>query len=144
MRLYKISIFLILGCLGPLTWPNEKTGLIAVNQSAEIHSWREAKLRGVSFRALGYQPNWLLEIVNKESITFHLSTQNHPFVFAYQKPAFDALRHTYEFTLSANEGIVIYNRACIDDRTGHAFTSFIEVSVAGHRLSGCGLKLEAL
>ena len=106
--------------------------------------WEGAKLRGVSYRALGQEPPWLLEIDRDKGFLLVTRYGENRQQFPYVEPVTDTAQRTSSYASEANgDGITITIRGgdCRDIMSGAAFSSQVEISWRGQNLRGCGRAL---
>jgi uncharacterized membrane protein len=106
--------------------------------------WEAAKLRGVSYRAIGQEPGWQLEIYTGEE--FRLVTDNgqKKLSLPYAEPQVDQAQRTTRYSSTGeagNLGITITGEKCIDSMSGEKYASKVEVTWADNTLRGCGRAL---
>ena len=106
--------------------------------------WENAKLNGVSYRAIGQEPGWVLEIDRSRGfklVTGYGEQQAH---LPYTEPETDAASRTtvYRSVTEAGELVVrISGEQCTDSMSGEQFESRAEVEWQGKLLKGCGRAL---
>jgi len=106
--------------------------------------WEGAKLRGVSYRAIGQEPPWVLEIDRENGFLLVTGYGEKKQRFPYVEPMTDSAQRTSIYTSETNgDGITItiQGRDCRDSMSGEAFSSQVEISWRGQRLHGCGRAL---
>jgi uncharacterized membrane protein len=106
--------------------------------------WEGAKLRGVSYRAIGQEPPWLLEIDSGNGFLLVTGYGEEKQQFPYVEPVTDSAQRTSSYTSEANgEGITItiQGRDCRDSMSGEAFSSQVAISWREQSLHGCGRAL---
>jgi uncharacterized membrane protein len=106
--------------------------------------WEAAKLSGVSYRAIGQEPPWVLEIDREKGFLlvtdYGQSRQRFPYVEAVS----DAEQKTGRYSSGANGEtieITIRGESCRDSMSGEAFNSQVKVDWRGQTLRGCGRAL---
>ena len=100
--------------------------------------WADAKRRGATFRALGNEPAWYVEIHSDRLVVVtELGTNRAE--LAHGGPVVAGGRTTYR---AAGDGraatVVIDRRACADSMSGEGFEAFATVSFENRTLLGCG------
>lgn len=106
--------------------------------------WEGARLRGVSYRAIGQEPPWLLEIHREKGfllVTRYGETRQQ---FPYTEALSDPVQRTTRYTSEANGDsivIAIKGESCRDSMSGEAFSSQVEISWRTQTLRGCGRAL---
>jgi putative lipoprotein len=104
--------------------------------------WHKAKLRGVSFRAIGQEPGWLLEISDGNEILLVTDYGQTRTSYPYVEPdVFPEERRTRFFVNHHDVEIIIEGIACRDSMSGEEFAVTVTVAVGEDRLSGCGRAL---
>lgn len=104
--------------------------------------WHKAKLRGVSFRAVGQEPGWLLEISDGQGILLVTNYGENTLEFGYTMPTVVQGEGHSEYLLDGgNTVITIYDKPCSDTMSGEAFQKTVTVDHRESRLSGCGRSL---
>ena len=104
--------------------------------------WHKAKLRGVSFRAIGQEPGWLLEITDGSEILLVTDYGQTKTSYPYVEPdVFPEERRTRFFVSHHDVEIIIEGIACRDTMSGEEFAVTVTVAVGEDRLSGCGRAL---
>lgn len=106
--------------------------------------WEAAKLRGVSFRALGQEPPWLLEIDRDSGFLLVTGYGESRHSFPYSEPVSDRQQRSSRFRSQAQgESIVISITAesCRDSMSGESFSSRVEIEWREQLLRGCGRPL---
>ena len=112
------------------------------DESSITNVWHQAKLRGVSFRAIGQEPGWLLEI--STGIEIFLSTdygqcKTH---YQYTDPEVDVEeRRTLYITGGGDVEILIEGKDCKDTMSGEQFSVTVTVTIKEEQLAGCGRAL---
>jgi len=104
--------------------------------------WHAAKLRGVTFRAVGQEPGWLLEITSGESIVLSTNYGENVSHYAYVEPAMYAAEGRTQYVMEdANLVVEIRGFPCTDVMSGEEFDVSVSVIEAERRLEGCGRTL---
>ena len=106
--------------------------------------WEAAKLRGVSYRALGQEPPWILEIHREEGFMLATGYEGDQHLFPYTDPQSDPAQRSARYVSeTAGESIVItiIGEPCHDSMSGEAFDGRVEVEWEGQILRGCGRPL---
>ena len=104
--------------------------------------WHKAKLHGVSFRAIGQEPGWLLEITDGSEILLVTDYGQSKTSYPYVEPdVFPEERRT-RFSVSDHDvQIIIEGKACRDSMSGEEFAVTVTVTIGEVRLTGCGRAL---
>ncbi|GAA3547805.1 YbaY family lipoprotein [Zobellella aerophila] len=105
----------------------------------------DARLRGVSFRATGNEPGWLLEISAGDKLSFSYNYGENTLIV----PVFDAetdraARQTrYRVATEAHQiSVTITEEACTDDMSGEHLPARVNIELDGNRYRGCGQALD--
>ena len=103
--------------------------------------WHAAKLRGVSFRAIGQEPAWLLEIIDGKH--FYLSTDYGELVktYLYVEPKINQAQRITIFEVTDKLLIKIEGKNCTDIMSSIKFSSTVTVKRNKHVFKGCGRAL---
>lgn len=104
--------------------------------------WHKAALRGVTFRAIGQEPGWLLEIVNGKSIIISTDYGNNVAEYAYVEPiVFQDEQRTRYLIEDADAIVEIRDKPCMDIMSGESFAVSVSITDSHRRLEGCGRAL---
>jgi uncharacterized membrane protein len=106
--------------------------------------WEGAKLRGVSYRALGQEPPWLLEIDRENGFLLVTRYGEERQQFPYVEPVTDRAQRSSSYASQANgEGVTITIKGvdCRDSMSGEVFSSQVEINWREQTLRGCGKAL---
>lgn len=106
--------------------------------------WEAAKLRGVSYRAIGQEPPWILEIHRENGFLLSTGYEGNDLRFPYTEPQSNAAERSsrYRSDLRGEQiSITIRGEPCHDSMSGEAFSSRVEVEWRGQTLRGCGRAL---
>ena len=106
--------------------------------------WEGAKLRGVSYRAIGQEPPWVLEIDRGRGFLLVTGYGDSRQRFPYVEAVTDASQRTASYSSQANGEqirITIRGRQCRDSMSGESFSSEVEIEWRGQALRGCGRAL---
>ncbi|WP_198650102.1 YbaY family lipoprotein [Zobellella maritima] len=105
----------------------------------------DARLRGVSFRATGNEPGWLLEITAGDKLSFSYNYGENTLIV----PAFDAKHDKsahqtrYQATTDTHRlSVIITEQACQDDMSGEPLPARVNIELNGHSYQGCGQSLD--
>ncbi len=119
-----------------------KTTISEFDEASFGGVWHQAKLRGVSFRAIGQEPGWLLEIMDGSEILLVTGYGQTETSYPYVEPdVFPEERRTRFFISDHDVEIIIEGKACRDSMSGEEFAVTVTVTVGEDRLSGCGRAL---
>ena len=100
--------------------------------------WADAKRLGVTFRALGNEPAWYVEVYPERlAIVTELGTKRTE--LPHGEPMVDGPRTTYRAAAGGREAtVVIERRACADSMSGEGFEAAATVTFDNRTLRGCG------
>jgi putative lipoprotein len=102
-------------------------------------TWKEGRDRGVTFRATGNEPGWVVEIGEGGETTLSTDYGESRHRFSTPEPERAGDRLLYESTSeSANIAIEIERKPCRDGMSGFPFQATVEVRVEGKSYRGCG------
>ena len=138
-----ILLSLLLSCFSVLA---ESTTLETEEQIAKNNVWQAARLRGISFRAIGQEPGWLLEISKGEKIDLIMDYGRTKITASYVDPIVDPnvnpTQHTTVFTVKDQKlEIIIVDKECSDVLSGEKFNVSVFVTLKGKKFKGCGKAL---
>lgn len=103
--------------------------------------WADAARRGASFRAVGNDPAWALEIY-PERIALVTEPDAERIELPLGDPVTDGLRTTYRATADRHELTAIIERwPCADTITGEGFDAVVVVTFDARTFYGCGRAL---
>jgi putative lipoprotein len=108
--------------------------------------WEEARLRGASFRAVGQEPGWTLEIVPGKWIRFVGDYGQHRVHTPVPPRETDAASGAtiYRARTEAHAlALTLWNRPCRDVMSGESFEVAVRLEIDGRVLQGCGRHLPA-
>lgn len=104
--------------------------------------WQDAKFRGVSFRAVGNEPGWLIEITPNVHVKYFTNYGRFETVLPYKKPIETEQSSMFELTKNQNTLLFeIINKPCTDTMSGQKFASSVRGQFNGKAFSGCGRAL---
>ena len=106
--------------------------------------WAEARARGVSFRAVGNEPGWMLEIVDGERVTMLADYGERRVTTPAPPPSRDPLTgdRVYAIRTEAHRlDVRIAAHRCKDGMSGHAFPASVTATLDGRTYRGCGRAL---
>lgn len=106
--------------------------------------WEAAKLRGVSYRAIGQEPPWVLEIDREKGFLLVTDYGQNKTQFPYAEAVSDAEQKISRYRSELNGErieITITGKSCHDSMSGEAFSSQVDIDWRGQTLRGCGRAL---
>jgi len=106
--------------------------------------WEAAKLRGVSYRAVGQEPPWVLDIDREDGFLISVGYEGNKARLPYTEPESNASQKITRYRSEIDDDhvlITIKGEPCYDSMSGEAFSSRVEVEWRGLRLRGCGRAL---
>ncbi len=113
-----------------------------VHETSINDVWHKAKLRGVSFRAIGQEPAWLLEITNGTEILLVTNYGESRSSFPYAEPVVHQEQRRRVFALGADSAVVeILGEPCQDVMSGEQFPASVTIRLSDTTLEGCGRTL---
>jgi uncharacterized lipoprotein YbaY/membrane-bound inhibitor of C-type lysozyme/uncharacterized membrane protein len=99
--------------------------------------WADAKRRGATFRGLGQEPGWFVEIFpDRLALVTDLGTNR--LEGKHSGPVVEGGRTTYRTAESREVTIVIDRQACADIMSGEPFEAAVTATVDDRTLKGCG------
>jgi putative lipoprotein len=104
-------------------------------------AWREAKARGVRFRAVGQEPGWMLDIREDGAIDIEADYGEAEYHLPSAEPEVDpgAGRTVYRIETEAHRAtIVIEDEPCRDGMSGWPYEKTVSMTLDGRELRGCG------
>ena len=100
--------------------------------------WTDAAKRGVSFRALGNEPFWSLEIAPGR-LTMITDSGQRRTERSYEEPVVEGATTTYRSLADDGEIVAVIERSpCTDSMSGEAFEATATVMFGGTTYRGCG------
>ena len=106
--------------------------------------WEHAKLNGVSFRAVGNEPGWVLEIREGDRLDLSYDYGQNQLSVPVSHRESDAAAGTTTYSGSA-DGLTIRVRlsgeGCSDTMSDETFPTRVEVEFDARKLTGCGRPL---
>ena len=129
-----------------------QTAIITINgqklknckNNARAAVWQAAKLRGVSYRAIGQEPAWLLEIYTGKEFILVTNYGNNKVSFPWAEPEVNQRQMSTRYRSTGSSGnieITVTRGTCSDSMSGEEFASKVDVTWADKILRGCGRAL---
>lgn len=104
--------------------------------------WHKAKLRGVSFRAVGQEPGWLLEITTGEEFLLVTDYGGSRVSLPYVEPLVYQEQRRTEYILEDQQTVIeIRGDPCRDTMSGEEFAVSVTITRPDGALNGCGRAL---
>jgi len=106
--------------------------------------WEAAKLRGVSYRAIGQEPAWQLEIYTGEKFVLVTDYGKCKTSLPWTEPLIDQEQRSTRYRTQEEGGsveITITGVNCSDSMSGEKFASKVDVRLGDNTLKGCGRAL---
>ena len=100
-------------------------------------AWDEARLLGVDYRAVGYDPIWSLEIDEGKYLRFIIEGTSAVY-FPVPQPTGDANRRVYRAVTESDLEAVIEEKPCKDPSSQDPFPHTVTVTYGGIPYPGCG------
>lgn len=105
--------------------------------------WEDARRRGVSFRAVGNEPGWYLEIQSGQQILYAGDYGMNRVLTPDPGPEVTSSGERYHVVTEANDLLLdIETTACTDTMSGDEFPATVWLTVNGKALQGCGRHLD--
>ena len=121
----------------------KRTPLICTNDP-QAAAWEGAKLRGISYRAIGNDPSWVLEIDRDKGILLVTDNGATRHRYPYVKPVYDSPQKTSRYSAKVRDdkiAIAVTSEACSDSLSGEKLNSRVEITWREKTLRGCGRTL---
>ena len=130
---------LTIGCQSPAAW----AGAEPSDASSTDSVWDKARLRGVSFRAIGQEPGWLLEITTGIEILLVTDYGENRNSYPYAEPRVRQDERRTEYLLNDGDLVIeIRDEPCMDSMSGERFSVSVKITTAQRTLEGCGRMLQ--
>jgi hypothetical protein len=117
----------------------ERQRFCCVNNT-RIAVWEHVKLNGVSFRGMGNEPGWYLEIYRGEKLVLVSNYGEVRIVEPYPRPVVSRSDRTTTWQSGALN-ITVSGKQCTDRLSGDVFESTVLVEWGEKQLNGCGKSL---
>jgi uncharacterized membrane protein/heat shock protein HslJ len=98
--------------------------------------WADAARRGATFRALGNEPSWNLE-VHPDRLVLVTDLGAERAEFPYSDPVVEGARTTYR-SVGGELVAIVERQACVDTMSGEGFGVSATLTMNGRTLRGCG------
>jgi putative lipoprotein len=135
-----------------LTREDERATLVAPARTlsgcegeASASVWEDAALRGVTYRALGQEPGWYVEVTPGRSLLFVGDYGEAVVLGGAPTMTIDEARGQTTYSATGPAGPILLSvdrHACIDVMSGEGFPTRAVVTVDGVTHQGCGLSLD--
>lgn len=106
--------------------------------------WEHAKLNGVSFRAVGNEPGWVLEIRDGDRLDLNYDYGQSTLSVAIDETHAETGARTTTYS-GSGEGrtltVRLVGEACGDTMSDETFPTRVEIQLNERKLSGCGRPL---
>jgi len=106
--------------------------------------WADAQRRGATFRAIGQEPGWHLEIFEGERIVFVTDYGARTVETPWPPPVVDPETEAVVLNATAagqSLGVTTRRAPCQDTMSGEPFEFTVRVTLDGREFSGCGRPL---
>ena len=104
--------------------------------------WAEARRLGVTFRAVGQEPGWTLDIRDGDRIHFVYAYGEHEVTMPAPAPRVADGQTVYDARTPAHAlTVTITDEACRDAMSGQPFPATVTVQLDGEAYQGCGRRL---
>ncbi len=107
--------------------------------------WEDARRRGVSFRAVGQEPGWVLEIQPERNMLMVADYGSRRVLLP--TPEVELLDGRERYTASDERNNLLVDievHHCYDSMSGEAYSNRVNVTLNGRQYQGCGEALEPL
>ena len=136
------TILLLILTLSCFTAQADDTAREREQAIAKNSVWHAAKLRGVSFRAIGQEPHWLLEVTNGEKILLVTNNGLKRTAYPYVEPKVNQQQRRTIFSMNEQKlEVVIKGKDCSDIMSGEKFAVSVFITLNGKQFKGCGRAL---
>jgi putative lipoprotein len=132
-------------------WHDVHQATLGINQSVYddcrlmdgADPWTEARLRGVSFRAIGQEPGWVLDILPGHRLNL-IADYGARTIHAQAAPplAQDGTLYYHATTDEHDLRVRLQPAQCADVMSGETFPWSVQVVLDGVTLAGCGRRLD--
>jgi uncharacterized membrane protein len=120
----------------------EPTAEAVFDESSINNVWHKAKLRGVTFRAIGQEPGWLLEITDGMEILLVTDSGGNRMSYPYVEPVIHKNEKRTEFMIDDSRTVIeIRSEPCRDSMSGEEFAVAVRIKQPDRTLTGCGRAL---
>lgn len=100
--------------------------------------WADAARRGVTFRAIGNEPAWHLE-VSPTTLTMTTNLGADRVELEYEEPLVESFRTTWRAAGNGHDLVAVVERVpCVDTMSGEPFDATATVTFDGETYRGCG------
>ena len=107
---------------------------------AAMPAWDSARAAGVSFRGIGQEPGWMVDVHRQSRIVLLLDYGQSLIEFPLPAPRFPSQGQTQYQTQANGRSLTLTLREtpCQDSMSGDAFPVTVDLVIDGRALSGCG------
>jgi heat shock protein HslJ/uncharacterized membrane protein len=104
--------------------------------------WADAARRGATFRAVGHEPEWSLEVLPGGRLVLVTELGAQRTETSDPEPTVEGSRTTYRASTDAQDLVVVVDRVgCVDTMSGEALDAAVTITFEGRTLEGCGRSL---
>lgn len=101
--------------------------------------WDDARARGATFRAVGQEPGWTLEIIPGDRIVVVADYGERHLAVPDPGPSIEGARTVYHTVTGDHDvRIIITRESCRDTMSGERFDHSVTLTVDGRTWHGCG------
>ena len=112
------------------------------DEASVTNVWQKARLHGISLRAIGQEPAWLLEITDGREIMLSTDYGQITKRYPYVEPVVRQEQHRTLYIIDdENIEIEIRGQPCQDVMSGEEFSVSVTIRTADGELRGCGRAL---
>lgn len=141
MNIFLVLTIILLSSCTTIRWGVGQKTIKNDSIPAQNDVWHAAKLRGVSFRAIGQEPGWLLEITDGDKIILNRHYGQDTLSFTYMQPVVDQSKRLTVYQVDDSLSILIEGKACEDVMSGELFQAQVTITFQDSILKGCGRAL---
>ena len=110
--------------------------------STSYDPWERARARGVTFRAVGQEPGWTLELMGSDSLLLALDYGDRRLAFSEPATRVEEGRVTHRAGSDGDSVTVVVDEThCADVMSGELHDATVTVTFDGEAFRGCGQSL---
>ncbi len=114
--------------------------LMAISLSADTDE--KHTLQGATFRAIGNEPSWVLELFSDTKVLLHTNLGQNTIEFRVEEKHSNITSREYKMHSPHNTLFLrIEERRCFDSMSQNSYESTVYLNFDGHELRGCGKAL---
>jgi putative lipoprotein len=115
--------------------------LAGCRSDVESEPWRAARARRVTFRAIGQEPGWHLELTERAGAVFVSDYGQTSWSGRAERPEVDPSRSTIRWLVTAggaNLEVVATDTPCFDVMSGQPYEASVRILFEAREYDGCG------